>query len=197
MQFPASHTSGIFPRRSVQYYTKERLKKKDSTLWVSSTDVLNFHILRDIFMIRKIKCCGWDFNSWHITYIIQTLSTTITRLTRHTVIATLIEYIASERSTALKRKMFGVSDWGELGHLSELLVICPIEPMLNQLLTCEGLFYTLWTMYKSIFLQQIKILHIFRSLCIIQTFCLNFYVPNKVHLWWQNWFTDSIQYSKE
>jgi hypothetical protein len=65
-----------------------------------------------------------------------------TRLTRHTVIATLMEYIVSERSAALKRKMFGMSDGGELGHLSEL-VICPIKPTLNQPLTCEILFYTL------------------------------------------------------
>ena len=54
-----------------------------------------------------------------------------TRLTRHTVIATLMEYIVSERSAALKRKMFGMSDGGELGHLSEL-VICLIKPTLNQ-----------------------------------------------------------------
>jgi len=32
--------------------------------------------------------------------------------------ATLLEYIASEMSAALKRKMFGVSDGGELGHLN-------------------------------------------------------------------------------
>jgi hypothetical protein len=29
---PLSHTSGLFPRRSAQYYTRERLKKKGSTL---------------------------------------------------------------------------------------------------------------------------------------------------------------------
>ena len=50
-------------------------------------------------------------------YIIQPPSTTQTiTLTRHALIATLLEYIASERSAALKRKMFGVSDGGELGH---------------------------------------------------------------------------------
>ena len=40
-----------------------------------------------------------------------------TRLTRHTVIATLMEYIVSERSAALKRKMFGMSDGGDLGQI--------------------------------------------------------------------------------
>ena len=44
-------------------------------------------------------------------YIIQPPSTTLTiTLTRHALIATLLEYIASERSAALKMKMFGVSD---------------------------------------------------------------------------------------
>ena len=52
-------------------------------------------------------------------YIIQPPSTTLTiTLTRHAPIATLLEYIASKRSAALKRKMFGVSDGGELGHLT-------------------------------------------------------------------------------
>ena len=51
-------------------------------------------------------------------YIIQPPSTTLTiTLTRHALMATLLEYTASERSAALKRKMFGVSDGGELGHL--------------------------------------------------------------------------------
>ena len=53
-------------------------------------------------------------------YIIQPPSTTLTiTLTRHALIATLLEYIASERSAALKRKMFGVSDGGELGHFAD------------------------------------------------------------------------------
>ena len=48
-----------------------------------------------------------------------------TRLTRHTVIATLMEYIVSERSAALKRKMFGMSDGGDLGQLSILgITLC-------------------------------------------------------------------------
>jgi hypothetical protein len=38
--------------------------------------------------------------------------------------------------------------------------------------------------HKSIFQQKSKILHIFRGLCIISIFCLNFCVTNKVHLWY-------------
>ena len=51
-------------------------------------------------------------------YIIQPPCTTLTTtLTRHLFVATLLEYIASEMSAALKRKMFGMSEGGELGHL--------------------------------------------------------------------------------
>ena len=63
---------------------------------------------------------GLELSTQHIQYyIIQRPSTALTvTLTGHALMATLLEYIASERSAALKRKMFGVSDGGELGHLS-------------------------------------------------------------------------------
>ena len=65
---------------------------------------------------------GLELSTRHIQYyIIQRPSTTLTiTLTGHTLMATLLEYIASERSAALKRKMFGVSDGGELGHFGKI-----------------------------------------------------------------------------
>ena len=66
---------------------------------------------------RKTKCYEWDLNSRHNIYITRSTPTLFT--TRHTVSATLIKYVASERSAALKRKMFGMSDGGELGHFHD------------------------------------------------------------------------------
>jgi len=57
MQFPLSHTSGLFPRRSAQYYTRERLKKR--TLPTMRKFHRYIEILcphEDRFIIRKIKC---------------------------------------------------------------------------------------------------------------------------------------------
>ena len=65
---------------------------------------------------------GLELSTRHIQYyIIQRPSTALTvTLTGHALMATLLEYIASERSAALKRKMFGVSDGGELGHFNTI-----------------------------------------------------------------------------
>ena len=73
---------------------------------------------------RKTKCYEWDSNSHHNIYIIHSTPTPLTtEPTRHAISATLIKYVASERSAALKRKMFGVSDGGELGHFWESITL--------------------------------------------------------------------------
>ena len=77
----------------------------------------------DRFIIQKNKMLHMrlKLSTIHLQHcIMQPPSTTLTiTLTRHALIATLLEYIALERSTALKRKMFGMLDGRELGHLSQ------------------------------------------------------------------------------
>jgi hypothetical protein len=61
-----------------------------------------------------------------MTYIIYlTARTLTTKLTGQVMMATLTVYNTSERRKELKRKMFGMSDGGDLGQLSILgITLC-------------------------------------------------------------------------
>ena len=60
---------------------------------------------------------GFEPAVYRTVYVTQSILTTATKPTRHMRLATLALYIPPERRPELKRKMFGMSDGGNLGQL--------------------------------------------------------------------------------